>query len=121
MIEILSQSHDDVVGIRVDGVLTDADYKEALIPLLEKAIAEHGRARILVEMAETFAGWEMAAAWDDAAFGIAHRADFSKVAMVGGPHWVVWAAKLFAPFISGQMRTFPAGEVQQAWAWIDAA
>ena len=120
MIEVLPQTHDAMVGVRASGVLTDADYKQTLIPLLEKTIAENGRARLLVEIADTFAGWEMAAAWDDAAFGFAHRADFSKIAMVGGPHWIVWSAKLFAPFIAGEMRTFPAGQTQQAWAWIDA-
>jgi hypothetical protein len=121
MIDVLSQSHDDVVGVRASGVLTDADYKRTLIPLLEKTIAQHGRARLLVEIADTLAGWEMAAAWDDAAFGFAHRADFSKIAMVGGPQWIVWSAKLFAPFIAGAMKIFSAGQSEQAWAWIDEA
>ena len=120
MIDVLLQSHDDVVGVRASGVLTDADYKLILIPLLEKTIAKHGRARLLVEIADTFAGWEMAAAWDDAAFGFADRTDFSKIAMVGGPQWIVWSARLFAPFIAGEMRAFPAGQTQQAWTWIDA-
>ena len=66
MIEVLPQSHDAVVGVRATGLLTDADYKQTLIPLLEKTIAARGRARLLVEIADTFAGWEMAAAWDDA-------------------------------------------------------
>ncbi len=121
MIEVLPQSHDAAVGVRATGLLTDADYKQTLIPLLEKTIAERGRVRLLVEFADTFAGWEMTAAWDDAAFGFAHRADFDKIAMVGGPHWVAWSARLFAPFIAGEMRAFPAGQTQQAWAWIDAA
>ena len=121
MIEVLPQSHDGMVGVRASGVLTDADYKQTLIPLLEKTIAGHGRARLLVEFADTFAGLEMAAAWDDAAFGFAHRADFDKLAMIGGPQWVVWSAKLFAPFIAGETKIFPAGQSQQAWAWIDAA
>jgi len=79
MIQVLPQSHDAVIGVVASGVLTDADYKETLIPLLEKRIAEHGRARLLVEIADTFGGWEMAAAWDDASFGFAHRADFERL------------------------------------------
>ena len=119
MIGVLSRSHDDVVGVRVSGVLTDADYKQTLIPLLEETITQHGRARLLVEIADTFAGWELAAAWDDATFGFGHRADFSKIALVGGPQWIVWSAKLFAPFIAGVMRIYSAGQSDQAWAWID--
>ena len=56
MIEVLPQSHDATVGVRASGLLTDADYKQTLIPLLEKTIAAHGRARLLVEIADTFAG-----------------------------------------------------------------
>lgn len=121
MIEILPQSHDATVGVRASGLLTDADYKQTLIPLLEKTIAKHGRTRLLVEIADTFGGWEMAAAWDDVAFGFTHRADFGKIAMVGGPQWIGWSAKLFAPFIAGAMRTFPTGQSLRAWDWIDTA
>ena len=121
MIEVLPQSHDAVIGVVAGGVLTDADYKQTLIPLLEKKMASYGRVRLLIEVADTFGGWEMAAAWDDAAFGFTHRADFDKIAMIGGPQWIVWSTKLFAPFIAGELRTFPAGQSQQAWAWIDAA
>jgi hypothetical protein len=85
VIEELPDSHDDIVGVRASGVLTDADYKQTLFPLLVKTIAEHGKARLLVEIADSFAAWKLDAAWDDAVFGFAHRADFSRIAIVGGP------------------------------------
>lgn len=66
------------MGVRANGVLTDADYKQTLIPLLEKTITQHGHARLLVEVSDTFAGWEMAAAWDDATFGLAPSGRFQQ-------------------------------------------
>ena len=120
MFEVSPRSHDATLGVRASGILTDADYRLTLFPQLEKTIAEHARARLLVEISDTFSGWDMAAAWDDAAFGLAHRADFSKIALVGGPQWVVWSARLFAPLISGELKVFPTERIQEAWAWIDA-
>ncbi len=120
MIEVLPQSHDATVGIRASGVLKHIDYEQTLIPLLDKTIAKHRRVRLIIEIADNFAGWELPAVWDDANFGLTHRADFAKIALVGGPKWVVWATRLFAPFIGGELSIFPSGNTRQAWSWIDA-
>ena len=78
MIEVLPQSHDATVGIRASGVLKHIDYEQTLIPLLDKTIAKHRRVRLVVEIADNFAGWELPAVWDDANFGLTHRADLAK-------------------------------------------
>src|SRR5436853_82774 len=121
MIEVLPQSHDATIGIRASGVLKHSDYEQVLIPRLEKKIAEGRKVRLVIEIADNFAGWELPAAWDDASFGFAHRGDFAKIALVGGPQWVGWSSRLFAPFIAGELRVFPSGATQQAWNWIDAS
>lgn len=40
------------------------------------------------------------------------------MAVVGAPEWVNWGAKVGALFISGQLKTFPAGSEQAAWQWV---
>ena len=45
MIEVLPESRGNILGIRASGKLTDADYKDVLIPYLEKIIGEQGMAR----------------------------------------------------------------------------
>ena len=75
MIELMPESAGNIVGIRATGTLTGADYEKVLIPRLEELFGEYGRLRILLCMDEEFAGWDLSAAWDDAAFGLTHRAD----------------------------------------------
>ena len=70
MIKILPESHDNVLGFEALEKLTDHDYKAVLIPQLDQILTEHGKARILFDMGEEFHGWELAAAWDDATFGV---------------------------------------------------
>jgi len=119
MIEVLEKDG-NVLYLQASGKLTHADYEQVLIPKLEQLIKEHGKARILFAMGAEFHGWEAAAMWDDAKFGMKHRTDFEKCAVVGGPKWVEWATKLFSLLVSGECKTFPAAELQQAHSWIKA-
>ena len=85
MIEIMAESSGNIIGIKAIGTLTDADYQEMLIPNLEGLFAQYRKLRMLFYMGEEFAGWTVSAAWDDMNFGLKHRADFEKIAVVGGP------------------------------------
>ncbi len=118
MITISPESKGNILVISATGKLTDQDYREVLIPRLEAIIREHGKARLLLDMGDEFHGWEGAAAWDDARFGLAHRNDFEKMGVVGGPKWVEWALKIGAVAISGEIRNFAASEREQAMRWI---
>lgn len=118
MFTIMPESAGPVVGVRATGKLTDADYKETLIPAFDKLFAEHGSLSVLIYLDEGFEGWEVAAAWDDARFGLGHRKDFAKLAVVGGPAWVELGIKAFGFMMPGEIRVFPAGELDAAWTWV---
>jgi SpoIIAA-like len=118
MIEFIAESSGNIVGVRATGTLTDIDYKDVLIPRLEKLFDEHGKLRILFYMDEKFSGWDLAAAWDDAVLGLRHRADFDRIAVVGGPRWVDWCIKFSAFLIKGEIRTFSADQLPGAWIWV---
>lgn len=69
---------------------------------------------------EEFQGWELEAAWDDAKFGLQHRNDFEKVAVVGGPRWVEWGMKLAAVIMCGEVKTFSEEQLEEAWKWVES-
>lgn len=119
MIEIMPRSKGAVVGVRASDKLTHADYRDVWLPALEHAVVEHGKVRALLYMDAGFKGWDVSAAWDDAKFGLSHRRDFERCALIGGPDWVRWSAKLFAVFIKGEVRCFAADELEEAWRWIE--
>lgn len=121
MIEFMADSSGNIIGIKAIGTLTDADYKELLIPTLEKLFAQYRKLRVLFYMGEEFAGWTVSAAWDDARLGFNHRADFERIAVVGGPRWVEWCVKFTAFLIAGEIRTLSAEQLQGAWDWVKAA
>ncbi len=121
MMEFLDESAGKVIGVRATGTLTSSDYKEVFIPRLEKLFAEFGKLRILFYMNDGFVGWDLSVAWDDAALGLKHRAEFERIAVVGGPRWVGWCMRWTAFLIAGQIRTYSAGRLQDAWEWLKMA
>ena len=118
MIEFMDECAGKFVGIRASGKLTREDYEEILIPKLEQLFDAEGKLDLLLYMDEAFDGWEAGAAWDDATFGIRHRADFEKLAVVGGPAWVQGGLKAFGFLMKGEIRTYPADQLEKAWEWV---
>lgn len=120
MIESLSESHGNVVGLRASGKLTDDDYKKILAPHIEAVAQEYGRVRILLYLDESFEGWEPKALWDDFELSFGKLGDsFEKIALVGGPIWVEWGMELGKYLIPVVVKTFPGDQLQEAWDWIN--
>ncbi|HYW91247.1 MAG TPA: STAS/SEC14 domain-containing protein [Gammaproteobacteria bacterium] len=118
MIEVMPQSRGAILALKASGQLTDADYREVLIPRLEEIIGRYGKARLLLELDGH--GWEPRAAWDDARFGLKHRHDFEKMGVVGGPAWAAWVLALAPLLVDGEIRNFSQEEHQEALDWITA-
>jgi hypothetical protein len=118
MITVLPESAGNILVLRAVGKLTDQDYKDVLIPRLDSIIREHGTAQLLLDMGDDFHGWEAEALWDDTHFGLAHRNDFQKMGVIGGPRWVEWGLKLAAVVVGGEIRSFSPGEREEALDWI---
>ena len=120
MIKILPGSNGNILILGAEGKLTDQDYMDVLIPRLESIISEHGKARLLLDMGDEFYGWEAAALWDDVHFGLAHRNDFQKMGVIGGPKWVEWGLKIGSVAMSGELKCFSSSEREEALRWINA-
>jgi hypothetical protein len=120
VITIMPQSHDNILGVQGTGKVTNQDYLDVLIPQLEEVLKKYGKARFLYYLDEDFTGWEMGAMWEDAKFGLKHKDDFEKIAVVGGPKWIAWGTKLFSYFLEGQVKIFAFEELQAAWDWLEA-
>ena len=118
MIEIMPESEGKTLVVKATGTLTAQDYEEVFIPQLNQRLEKFGKIRVLMYLAENFTGWELSAAWDDAVFGVKHRHDFEKIAVVGGQQWVKWATKLGGYFVDGQVVTYASDEFQDAVNWL---
>lgn len=118
MIEILQETQGNTLVVKATAKLTSKDYEEVFIPKLKELIQNHGKVRAVVYLDDNFEGWELGAMWDDAKFGIQHRNDFDKIALVSSKKWIEWASKLSSHFMKGQLKTFDGSKLQEALVWI---
>jgi len=117
MIEVM-ESKGNLLWLRASGKLTDRDYQEVLIPRLEEVIWKQDKARLLFHLDPDFQGWELGALWDDVKFGLKHKDDFEKVAVVGAPRWAEATVKIFARFMEGEIKTMLPEQLAEAWEWL---
>jgi len=64
MITELPESSGRDVGFLIQGKLTDEDYKQTLIPVIEEALKDRQKINVLFQM-HLFRGWTAGGAWDD--------------------------------------------------------
>ncbi len=118
MITIMPETEGNMLAVKASEKLTSEDYEDIFIPHLKHLIDKFGEVRVVLFLDKDFIGWELGAAWDDAVFGVQHRHDFEKIAVVGGQQWLEWATKIGAYFMEGQVTTYETTEFQDAVAWV---
>lgn len=117
MMTIMPESKENLLVVRATEKLTSKDYEEVFIPELTKLIDQFGKIRSVIYLDPDFDGWELGAMWDDAKFGLKHRKDFEKIAVVGASKWIEWGIRLGNHLMEGQMKTFDKDQLDEALAW----
>jgi hypothetical protein len=116
MIEVLPSPADKILAFKLSGKLHDADYK-TFVPLVDAAIAEQGKVRMLAQFHD-FLGWDMHALWDDTKFATTHCTKIERLAIVGEKSWEKWMAQVCKPFTMAKVQYFDVGDVDAAWKWL---
>ncbi|MDZ4657387.1 MAG: STAS/SEC14 domain-containing protein [Bythopirellula sp.] len=117
MIEQLDRGTGKVIGFKLSGKLHDEDYKH-FVPLVDAAIAQAGKARLLAQFHD-FHGWDMHALWDDTKFSTTHCNKIERIALVGEKKWEEWMAKVCKPFTMAKIEYFDASDIESAWEWLE--
>jgi hypothetical protein len=118
MIEILPESTETCIGIKISGEVEAEDY-ENLLPKIDQTIATHGKINLLVVM-EDYEGFDgLEAAKADFRFGTQQYRQVEKAAFVSDKKWMGRMVKLMDPFTRRtDEKTFVPDELETAWAWV---
>jgi len=120
MIDVLPVSHDNVLALRATEKLTADDYRDVIIPQVRGLSEEHGRIRVVMHLDEGFRGWAAGALWEDTKFGIKHTSYVERLAVIGGPDWIRWAANKVNLLTKCEVKTYPVDAFEEALAWIES-
>jgi hypothetical protein len=117
MIERIADAPPGVVALRAVGTVSAADYEDVMRPAIEAAIAEHGRARVVVELGPGFEGYSSGAALEDLKLGASHLTSWERCAIVTDNAGVADAVRVISLLLPGQFAAFPVAELDRAIAW----
>lgn len=118
MLRVMPQSRGNFLAVEVFDALTDRDYRELFIPEMDAKIKEHGKIDVLFVFHDTHQKVEWGAIWDDCLYGLKHRKDFNRVAIVGGPKWISWFEAIGNLFTTSSLRFFPHDGLVEALDWV---
>jgi hypothetical protein len=116
MLEILSETHDDMLAVRVSGELTNEDV-DLYRDLIRDRMKQYGAARLYYDM-ENLTWVKPGAALENALFDLVHGRAYDRVAMVGDKVWQKWAANLISPVKKKGVRYFDLHERERAMRWV---
>lgn len=114
-----SRSAKNVIGLKLSGTLSRAEYHE-IVPYLEEKIEEYGKIRLLIEL-DHWKGWGAYAAFNDIFFVIKHSFQIERVAFLlksEADKRSVLLARPFTPWSRDNTRYFGPEEAEAAWKWV---
>jgi SpoIIAA-like len=121
-VELMEESAGNVLGMRVKGRMSSEDYKGAWVSQLD-AMLEDGSDVCLLIVLEEFEGIDAGGLWEDLKYAFSHfgalaKGHFKKTAIVGGSAIYRQAGDVFGHLIPGEVKSFEASEIDDAWAWV---
>jgi SpoIIAA-like len=118
MIQELDGLPPGVIGFEASGKLRAEDYRDVVLPALERA-ASSGEVRFLL-VVDDFDGMSGGALWQDLKMGFEHLRSWKRIALVTDITWMTHVTQLFGWMTPGEMRTFPVAEREAALTWVAA-
>ena len=118
MITELTDLPNGVIGFEAEGKLRAEEYRDVLLPAIERA-ASAGDIRIVLVM-RSFDGMTGSALWQDLKMGVGHFRAWRRIALVTDIGWMTQASSLFGWMTPGELRHFPLAERAEAIAWAAA-
>lgn len=115
MITELSDLPAGVQGFEVTGTIRAEDYRDVVLPALERAAAG-GEVRFVVVIPE-FDGMSGGALWQDLKVGIEHFRVWKRIALVTDIEWMNRMTSMFGWMTPGEVRHFPLAQRDDAITW----
>jgi hypothetical protein len=118
MIEHLQGFPENTVAFACHGHVTREDYINSLVPVVDKAFAEHEKVRLYYEIGPDYESIDPGAIWTDFTTGLEHWIRWERIAIVTDVQWIRNTMGAFGFLMPGEVRLFSMSEKDAARKWI---
>jgi hypothetical protein len=109
-----------VLAYKLSGKVTDADYRNVLIPDIEER-AESGHVRLALLIGSDLEGFSLSTLLTDARMGVDYRDEFERIAIATDNSLVRTGVHLMSPFLPFEVKFFAADEQKPAVEWAGSS
>jgi hypothetical protein len=107
-----------VIGVRATGEVSKDDYKNVLLPALERFSKAHGHIHFLMLLETTVKNFTIGALLEDAKLGLKNFTRWHKIAIVSNEKGVKKLSDIFSFAVPGESKGFSVAELEQAIQWV---
>lgn len=119
MITPMPDLPDGVIGFDVAGEIHADEYRDVLVPAIDKAIADRGDDGVRFVIAfDEYGGISGGAAWEDLKLGLHHLKTWKRIAVITDVEWMEHLVSLFGWMSPGETKVFPLSARDEAIAWV---
>ena len=116
MIKELSGMPAGVIGFEASGKMRAEDYRDVVLPALERAAAA-GEVRFVIVIPD-FDGMSGGALWQDLKVGVEHFRAWKRIALVTDIDWMKHMTSLFGWMTPGEVKIFSLAQQGEAIEWV---
>lgn len=120
MLQKIEELPQYVAAFRAVGEVTEEDYKNILLPEVERVDKQHGHIHFLMVLETSDTNFSIRAWLQDALTGLKHFRGWKKVAIVSDEKGIEKISDLFTAVIPGQSKGFPLSQLTEAKQWVAA-
>jgi hypothetical protein len=104
-----------VIGFETAGKLQAEDYRDVLLPAIQKASTD-GEVRLVLVIAD-FEGISGGAVWQDLKMGVEHFRGWKRIALVTDVEWMIHMTSIFGWMTPGEVKRFSLADRAAAIEW----
>ncbi len=116
VIKVIEDMPVGTIGLEASGKVTDDDYRDVLVPVVEAAL-ERGKVRLMYVVDE-HSSYSLGAIWADTKVGFRDLKGWERVAVISDADWLEHAVKAFGWMVPGEVKVFEPDDVRDAKAWL---
>lgn len=117
MFTIVEKSEPGILGIKIFGKPTEAEY-ERLSGLLQSYADTDGKVQLLISIDERLSTMDAYVFWKDFMQQLPALRDMDRLAVLGQQHWHTALERALNSQAAFQVRHFRVAEMEAAWQWL---
>ncbi|HET6227173.1 MAG TPA: STAS/SEC14 domain-containing protein [Bacteroidia bacterium] len=118
MIDEIKNLPDNMVGFKASGEVTEADFKNIVMPKVQQAIDKNQKLNYLLVLNTDIKNFTVGAWLKDAVLGVKHLFKWNRAAIVSDVEGIRKFTNGFSLLMPGEFKGFEHKDQQQAIDWV---